>query len=116
TAGYFGNGIAISGNTSAWVQAPMSESLATITSAFTLEAWVKLTDLSQTQTVLSFGSATQILYLNYGVPRLRARLNGTQYEVWAPASIVVNQWTHVAGTYDGTQLRLYVNGVQVATA
>lgn len=27
----------------------------------------------------------------------------------------VNAWTHVAMTYDGTRLVLYVNGLQVAT-
>ena len=29
--------------------------------------------------------------------------------------IPINQWTHIAGTYDGQMLRLFINGTQVAT-
>jgi PKD repeat protein len=29
--------------------------------------------------------------------------------------VTLNQWTHVVGTYDGTTMRLYVNGVLVAS-
>ena len=31
------------------------------------------------------------------------------------AALAVNVWTHVAGTYDGTTVRLFINGVQTAS-
>jgi len=33
----------------------------------------------------------------------------------AAAALPVNVWTHMALTYDGTTLRLYVGGAQIAT-
>jgi Concanavalin A-like lectin/glucanases superfamily/Putative Ig domain len=35
--------------------------------------------------------------------------------VSAPAAIPAHQWTHLAATFDGTNKRLYVNGIEVAT-
>src|SRR5262249_22498458 len=33
----------------------------------------------------------------------------------APVTIPLNQWTHLAASFDGSTKRLYVNGVQVAS-
>jgi hypothetical protein len=42
--------------------------------------------------------------------------NGTRRRAQAPVgAVVAGQTYHVAGTYDGTTMRLYLNGVQVAT-
>src|SRR5439155_7658459 len=39
---------------------------------------------------------------------------GNQHTV-GPTALPVNAWTHLAGTFDGTTVRLYVNGVEVAS-
>jgi hypothetical protein len=31
-------------------------------------------------------------------------------------AVTLNAWTHLVGTYDGTTVRFYVNGVQAGTA
>src|SRR5690606_13562538 len=42
--------------------------------------------------------------------------SGSWNEINSAANVLtLNTWQHVAGTYDGTTMRLYVNGVQVST-
>ena len=36
-------------------------------------------------------------------------------ELYGTAALVANAWTHLAATYDGTTMRLYVNGMEVAS-
>ena len=47
----------------------------------------------------------------------RAAVGGNSIggDLYSPAALTANTWSHLATTYDGATLRFYVNGVQVAS-
>jgi hypothetical protein len=91
------------------------------TAAFSIEAWVK------TATDVPAGSNPRIYDRELFSPRNGIGLWLAQgpivgVERWAasasdtltsPSAISLNAWHHIVATYDGTNLRLYVDGVQV---
>src|SRR4030095_943456 len=91
-----------------------------LTTAMTLMAWVKpsavstlFTDVIWKDYFAYFLEATS----DTGAPGVGAFINGTTHGwVSAPSALTVNTWAHLAATYDGANVRLYVNGVQVAIA
>jgi Concanavalin A-like lectin/glucanases superfamily len=50
-----------------------------------------------------------------GKPAVGGIFAGSNANAFGTAALTLNVWTHLAGTYDGGTLRLYVNGVQVST-
>ncbi len=54
-------------------------------------------------------------YLADSVPNGGGTFGGANEGVVAPAPLVLSVWTHLATTYDGSALRIYVNGRNVAT-
>ncbi len=83
---------------------------------FTVEAWVNHRELVDDM-ILDKSSSTDgwCFFLNGtgGVTFQRRAASVTQA---ASGGVVpLNTWTHVAGAYDGTTLRVYVNGVLVAS-
>lgn len=105
-----------------WVQVPRSASIDSITDRITISAWVYLEGTIGPDccaTVLSRQTGTSIqqhyylsLYME-GQPTLFLETTAG-YAVLRPANLVPKgEWTHLAGVYDGSAARLYVNGLEV---
>ena len=117
TQGKFGSALVFNGN--ALVTVNDSPSL-DLTSGMTLEAWVYPTATPTTwSTALMKEQPGNLVYTLYaGSPTNRPNLYiflSAQLGIAGTAALPLNTWSHLAGTYDGTMLRLYVNGTQVAS-
>ena len=87
-------------------------------SFFTVEGWIKTTHTTGIQSIVNNDSGGT-------VQQSRFRLNDDKLEllmghgvnsVTSPAGVITaDTWHHVAGVYNDTTLKLYVDGVEVAT-
>lgn len=88
----------------------------------TLQAWVR------PETTSLFG----VIVGNYNYPtnvnamQMLLRREGTNYSFWldsgsgytavtAVNSVIVDTWQHITGTWDGTNMRIYINGTLINT-
>jgi fibronectin type 3 domain-containing protein len=117
TQGKFGKALSFNG-TNAWVTIPDSSTL-DLTTGMTIEGWVKPTTSSGWQTAMAKeqpGNLAYGMYANTNLNKNEAEVyvNGASRSVNGTGQLPVGVWSHIAATYDGSMLRLYVNGTQVA--
>jgi uncharacterized protein (TIGR03437 family) len=117
SSGKFGNALLFNGS-NALVTIPDSPSLHVITT-MTLEAWVKPSKVNNAwRDVIYKGNDNYYLEgmsPNGSAPAVGGTFGSANTNLFSDKALVVNTWAHLAATYDGTTLRLYVNGVQVSS-
>jgi hypothetical protein len=93
----------------------------------TLEAWVRPTAQNGWQTVVQKEQPAGLAYSLYSydgapgdpsgtdLPAGYVRIGFIDEPIRGAAPLALNTWTHLAVTYDGSVLNMYVNGQLVAT-
>jgi hypothetical protein len=113
SSGRYGRALNFDG-TNDWVTVNDAASL-DLTSGMTLEAWVYPTaPMTGWHGVL--GKDVDIFYLMASSATDTPAIGGTftvggNSNTFAPSPLPLNVWTHLAATFDGAQVKLYVNGV-----
>lgn len=112
TAGVGGNAL---GFTNAYVSVSVSSSL-DLSTGMTLSAWVYPTTLGGWRDVIYRGNDTY--FLEASSPANAGPVTGGTFAsgpLVGPTPLPLNKWSHIASTFDGSTLRLFVDGVQVAS-
>lgn len=115
--GHEGSALSFNG-TSAYVDVPDSASL-DLTSGMTLMAWVNRTAAASHQRIISKPHTSNVAPYNvYSLQfddanhvRGEVAIGSTQSTVNGTTALATGTWYHLAATFDGTVLKVFVNGV-----
>jgi hypothetical protein len=110
-----------------YVEVPNSPSLNITGNQISMAAWVNLNDVTTVQIIVCkvFSDTTHVSpYFSYslhslanGQPRVWiSRTGGAANRAGAAGMLTAGAWHHVAGVYDGAQLKLYFDGALAGAA
>lgn len=102
--------------TNDYVDAGGASSLS-FSNTITVSAWIKKTSAGSTyQGVVDkgrddYGAWSLNVDEAAGKATFKARINGTNRSIVAQTAYTVGSWNHIVGVYDGSNLRIYQNGI-----
>jgi hypothetical protein len=85
---------------------------------FTLEAWLNAKSFGDRTGLICKTEGSEFgMFVNGGKPSFIVHLNGAYVSAVVDTSVLeVGRWHHLAGVFDGKEVRLYLDGQPVATA
>lgn len=88
-----------------------SDTIALPDGPMTLEAWVRPIDLNGFRAIIAKTESSEFSFFSdEGVPQFSIHLDGRYVRALATDKMKVDQWTHLAGVYDGESVSLFVDG------
>lgn len=95
-----------------------SEAASPADGPMTLEAWMRADDLSGRRGLITKTENSEYgLFVSNGTPGFSIHLAGRYVNAQGPeGSLPVGEWVHLAGVFDGEEVRLYIDGRRVAAA
>lgn len=79
---------------------------------FTVECWMKADDLMGRIGLITKTEGSEFgIFVNDGIPDFALHMEGRYYSAKTDRPVLeTGAWTHIAGVYDGQEVRVYVNG------
>jgi hypothetical protein len=108
------NSLSLNGS-GAYMSVPNSTSL-NITGVITLEAWIKANSTAQQGVVERYKTGAgndggYIIRLSGGYLQFFTLIHGSSFDyIQSSVTVSTGSWHHVAGIFDGSQMRVYIDG------